>query len=141
MVTNSGEPSTLKKECECNRVLIVDDNEFNAYSLQTILLMQDVLSDMCHNGEDAVEKVKESLKCCPYKIVFMDMQMPKMDGPTATRHIIAYFAEFVKTCKDEALVASIKELVICALTANDSESDREVCRSAGMTEFMTKPFN
>ena len=122
-------------------MLIVDDNEFNAYSLQTILLMNDVLSDMCHNGEDAVEKVKESLNCCPYKIVFMDMQMPKMDGPTATRHITAYLSDYVETCKNKILVTQIKEIVICALTANDSESDREVCRKAGMTEFMTKPFN
>ena len=60
----------------------------------------------------------------------MDMQMPVMDGVTATEHIRAMEAQ-----------AGTGRLPIIALTANAFEDDRQRCREAGMDDFITKPIN
>jgi CheY-like chemotaxis protein len=75
------------------------------------------------NGRDAVE----TLLATPlaFDLVLMDMQMPGMDGPAATRAI---------------RIAGLVNIPVIALTGSADEADREVCLAAGMNDFLTKPF-
>jgi len=59
--------------CGCKPVLVADDNEFNLFTLQQVLLNYGLEADGACNGKEAADMVKESLEqCCPYKIIFMD---------------------------------------------------------------------
>jgi two-component system sensor histidine kinase/response regulator len=110
------------------RILLVEDNEIN--QLVACEMLRDVgfEVDVAHNGRLAVEQVHaQHERLLPYDIVLMDMQMPVMDGVTATRLIREHF--------------SSHELPIVAMTANAMEADRERCLHAGMNGFVTKPIN
>ena len=79
-------------------------------------------ADLARDGEEAVARVRQ----VDYDVILMDMQMPKMDGLSATRAI-------------RGLVKP-KQPQIVALTANAMESDRDLCLGAGMNDFLAKPF-
>jgi CheY-like chemotaxis protein len=119
-------PDPLEKnplELLYNRhILLVEDNEFNQDVMIEVLKEARISLDLAVNGKIAVKKVKEN----HYDIVLMDMQMPIMDGVTATR-LIRELPEFAS-------------LPILAMTANVSESDRKVCIDAGMNDYLTKPI-
>lgn len=106
-------------------VLIVDDNQTNLIFLSTVLqkLGCNIISAV--SGEEAIDlSLKNALD-----IVFMDCQMPNMDGYEATQRIIgSYKAEGKKL------------MPIIALTANAMAEDKEKCLKAGMVDFVTKPF-
>ena len=68
-------------------MLTVDDNEFNLFTFAAILKLYDLKTDMAYNGKDAVEKFQARLKVNPYKVVFMDVDMPVMNGFDATIQI------------------------------------------------------
>jgi len=104
------------------KVLVVEDNKINQMLAITLLSKLGVKADLACDGAEAVERVRAG----SYDIVLMDMQMPVMDGITATR-----------TIRDLALPV---QPFIIALTANAFDSDREVCLQAGMDDFMSKPF-
>ena len=80
------------------------------------------LADLARDGEEAVEKVRAGA----YDLVLMDLQMPRMDGLSATRAIRG--------------VGGIRQPRIVALTANAMESDRQASVDAGMDDFLCKPF-
>jgi two-component system sensor histidine kinase BarA len=67
--------------------LIADDNDFNVIVLQEILKLHNLESDSAADGLQAVQKVKKSLECCSYKLIFMDLNMPFLDGLQATGRI------------------------------------------------------
>jgi CheY-like chemotaxis protein len=64
--------------------LIVEDDEFNILTLDLVLRNLGILADQAGNGLVAFEMVKNSFKCCPYRLVFMDINMPVMDGLEAS---------------------------------------------------------
>jgi two-component system sensor histidine kinase/response regulator len=105
-----------------HHVLLVEDNEFNQDVMIEVLKEARITVDLAVNGEIAVKKVKEN----HYAMVLMDMQMPVMDGVTATR-LIREMPEFAG-------------LPILAMTANITEADRQVCLDAGMDDYLTKPI-
>ncbi len=78
--------------------------------------------DIVENGEEAVDKVSKFT----YDIVFMDVQMPKMDGLQAT--------SVIKTTHGE------ESPIIIAMTANAMPEDRQKCIAAGMDDYLSKPF-
>lgn len=109
-----------------HKVLLVEDNRTNQRIAQLMLQRLGHTCDIVENGQEALEALKEQ-KTREYTIVLMDMQMPEMDGITATEHI-------VKKLKD-------KRPPIIALTANAFREDKVKCFKAGMSAFLTKPIN
>ena len=115
-------PHTWASLSTLQRVLVVDDDAINR-TLTTVMLKKLGLSaDVAQNGFEALSLLAQQA----YGLVLMDMQMPGMDGVTAT----------------EALrqMPLAHQPYIIALTANAFDSDRERCLRAGMNDFLSKPF-
>ena len=107
------------------RALLVDDNEINRTVAHGMLQMRGVLVDEACNGQEAVAKLRSAADGT-YAVVLMDMQMPVMDGMTATRVL-----------REDARFA---HLPVIALTANASEDDVSRTRAAGMNDHLAKPL-
>jgi two-component system, sensor histidine kinase len=104
------------------RILLVEDNAVNQMLALGVLQKLGCRADLAHDGEEAIAMTQANR----YDVVLMDMQMPKMDGVSATRTIRA--------------MGNVHQPYIIALTANAMESDRQLCLSAGMNDFLAKPF-
>jgi two-component system sensor histidine kinase/response regulator len=112
----------------CGRhILLVEDNELNREIAMTILHEYGFLVDIAENGAVAVEKVRTS-DPGRYDLVLMDVQMPVMDGYTATQRI--------RALKDPARAA----VPIVAMTANVFEEERKQAFDCGMNGFLSKPI-
>ncbi|MBT7859447.1 MAG: DUF4154 domain-containing protein [Gemmatimonadetes bacterium] len=105
------------------RVLLVEDNELNQQVAMELLTQGGLSVDLAQDGKIGVQMVTQN----PYDAVLMDMQMPVMDGVTAT----------IEIRKDERY----GDLPILAMTANAMEVDRERCLAAGMNDHITKPID
>ena len=104
-------------------VLLVEDNELNQEVATEILEQAGCVVRLAATGAEAIRKVGER----SYDLVLMDMQMPVMDGLTATREI-----------RGQARFAS---LPIIAMTANAMKEDRDRCIEAGMVDYIAKPID
>ncbi len=104
-------------------ILLVEDNEFNQQIASELLTDAGFQVDVAEDGQKSIEMLNKR----PYDIVLMDMQMPVMDGITATREIR----------QDERF----QNLPILAMTANVMEADIEKCREAGMQDHIGKPID
>ena len=104
------------------RVLVAEDNAVNAMVISAMLQRLGVACDLAGNGLEAVQAVERQ----HYDIVFMDMQMPELDGLEATRRVRSNRA--------------LRQPFIVALTANAMIEDRERCLAAGMNDFLAKPL-
>ena len=109
------------------QILLVEDNELNREIAQEILREYGFLVDTAENGAVAVEKVNTAAPGS-YDLVLMDVQMPIMDGYTATRKIRAL---------DDPARAT---LPIIAMTANAFDEDRRNALESGMNGFLSKPI-
>jgi PAS domain S-box-containing protein len=105
------------------RILAVDDNEVNLQIARELLRNQGFDVDVALDGQQALDLVRVQA----YDLVLMDMQMPVMDGLSATRAI-------------RQLPEGLR-LPIVAMTANAMEKDRQDCLEAGMNDFITKPMD
>jgi len=103
------------------RVLVVDDNAINQSLMEHLLLQWNIDFDMVSNGLEAVEQ----LRLETYDLILMDIQMPQMDGYTATQQI------------RDVLKLNIP---IIAMTAHAMAGEREKCLSRGMNEYISKPI-
>ena len=108
------------------QVLAVEDNLTNLELLVATLKIFGCRADVAVNGEEAVNAVKKT----PYDLIFMDCQMPVMDGYKATEIIRGLEAEN----------GSKTNSIIIAITANVLEGEKEKCLAAGMDDYMGKPF-
>ena len=108
-------------------ILLVEDNELNREIAQEILREYGFRVDTAENGAVAVEKVRTAAPGS-YDLVLMDVQMPVMDGYTATRQI--------RALEDPALA----EIPILAMTANAFDEDRRTAMESGMNGFLSKPI-
>jgi two-component system sensor histidine kinase/response regulator len=104
------------------RVLLAEDNEANQMVASEILSRLGIELDIASNGREALEMVRAAPDV--YDAVLMDMQMPEMDGLTATR----------------ALRAARYDSPIIAMTANAMKTDLDACLAAGMNDHITKPI-
>lgn len=105
------------------RVLLVEDNELNQMVAVELLRDAGFDVDVAGNGQVAIERLHED----SYDLVLMDMQMPVMDGETATRHLRAD--------------PRFARLPIVAMTANAMDADRQRCFEAGMNDHVAKPID
>ena len=102
------------------RVLLVEDNPVGALLAATLLRREGCAVETAASGHEAVAAMKRAR----YDLVFMDMRMPGMDGPSAARAI--------RACGDRT--------PIVALTANAFAEDRKACLEAGMNDHLVKPL-
>jgi CheY-like chemotaxis protein len=105
------------------RVLIAEDNGVNQKVALAMLRHLGYRADLAADGAEAVEAVRR----VPYDIVFMDLQMPELDGMDATRQILAEHPPD-------------RRPRIVALTANAFDEDREACLAVGMDDYLSKPL-
>ena len=103
------------------KVLVTEDNEFNQSLISHIFKSWDLPFEMANNGLEAIEKLKAN----KYDLVLMDIQMPGMDGYTASRKI-----------RNELRSA----VPIIAMTAHAMPGEREKCLSYGMNDYLAKPI-
>lgn len=106
------------------RTLLVEDNIVNQKVATKILKKMNCIIDVAANGKEAVEMVKQF----SYELIFMDCQMPEMDGYEATGKIKQYL-------KNKGT-----DIPIIAMTANAVKGDREKCLAAGMDDYLSKPI-
>jgi len=106
-------------------VLIVEDIATNRDLFSLQLLHFGLATQHARNGRDALELVQADPQA--FSMILMDLQMPVMDGMTATKLIR----------QDEA--NTDRHIVIVALTANDTPGIQEQCLQAGMDDFVSKP--
>lgn len=124
------------EECICEDVLIVDDDAFNLLSLELLLKKNfKILSIKVMNGKEAVERVKSqkcgSSKCRGFVLVFMDYQMPVMDGIEAMKII-------EQMIKNNEIHDGISVIGCTAFTTKDQVLH---CLNAGMKDVIFKPLN
>ena len=112
------------------RVLLVEDNEINRMVVEEILEDAPIALECAENGREAVDKVATGR----FDLVFMDCQMPVLDGFAATREIRALEEAGVR-CHPSG------HIPIVALTANAIRGDQARCLAAGMDDYLTKPFD
>ncbi|MFQ3231077.1 ATP-binding protein [Reinekea sp.] len=111
------------------KILLVEDNQTNTLVAKGILKSLGLQCDTAINGQDAVKKVENNNEH-PYSLIFMDCQMPIMDGFEATLAIR----------KLEKLNPENTAIII-AMTANAMTGDKEACLSVGMNDYIAKPIH
>ncbi len=105
------------------RALLVEDNELNQIVAADLLGDMNILVDIAENGKEAIRKAGKKV----YDVILMDMQMPVMDGVTATRLMRS--------------VPELEKVPIIAMTANAMKNEHDACMAAGMDDIILKPIN
>jgi signal transduction histidine kinase len=123
------EPQVIVTDASTNskkiRILLAEDQPINRKIVIGLLKRYDWLIVSAENGEEAVEKYTNE----PFDLILMDVQMPKVDGFEATRHI-RNMEETIGT-----------HIPIIAMTAHAMKGDREKCLESGMDYYITKPVD
>ena len=109
------------------KVLLVEDNELNREIAKDILLDNNITVVEAENGSIAVD-IMEKANDKEFDAIFMDIQMPVMDGYQATRKI-------------RSLNSSVSKIPIIALTANAFEENKKNCFAVGMDDHIAKPVS
>jgi CheY-like chemotaxis protein len=105
------------------RILLAEDNVVNQKLALRLLLQMGYRADVAANGLEVLQAVKRQ----PYDVIFMDVQMPEMDGLEATQRLCA-----------EIPIPQRPRII--AMTANAMQGDREMCLEAGMDDYLSKPI-
>ena len=106
------------------RILLAEDNTVNQRVATRTLERLGYRIDMAANGCEALEALQRQ----PYDLVLMDVQMPELDGLSATRRI-------------RSEITSLRQPRIIAMTASAMQGDRELCLAAGMDDYISKPMH
>lgn len=138
VIAERGDPRKVKRELSSQtqgsmnkvpndrtlRILLAEDNAINQKVATYLLGPLDCQLDIVSNGLEAVASVTRT----PYDLILMDIQMPEMDGVTATRKI-------------RSLPGPVGNIPIIAMTANSMQGDREKYLEAGMDDYVAKPID
>jgi CheY-like chemotaxis protein len=125
----------VKDVFEGRRILLVEDIDINREIVQALLEPTKLKIDCAENGAEAVRIFKQSP--AQYDIIFMDIQMPVMDGYDAAQHIRVLEAEKAAASQNNA----VRRVPIIAMTANVFKEDIEKCLEAGMDSHVGKPLD
>jgi signal transduction histidine kinase/CheY-like chemotaxis protein len=106
------------------QILVAEDNATNQFVVRSLLGRFGYQPDFAGNGRLALDAISQRA----YDLVLMDVQMPEMDGITATKSLLARTGQGPRPR-------------IVATTANATEDDRQVCFDAGMDDYLSKPIN
>lgn len=123
--SKSGEGDRLLADRLPLKIAVAEDNRANQRVIMIMLRRLGWTSDFAENGEELIELIKNN----DYDLIFMDLQMPKMDGLEATRRI-----------RDGEAGEAAKEAKIVALTANALSGDEARCLEHGMDGYLSKPL-
>ncbi|MBY0476595.1 MAG: response regulator [Chitinophagaceae bacterium] len=115
-------PSKNHMALENVRILVAEDNKMNQMLLRFVLEQWKVRYDFAGTGQEALDNLKKG----QYDIVLMDIQMPVMDGYTATEMIRSDLQS---------------NIPVIAMTANVLPGEKEKCKKAGMNDYISKPLN
>ena len=129
IATTQGQPNageTLQLPQFQAKILLVEDNHTNQLVAFGLMNKIGLMPDLAINGQEAIEAVARN----QYDLVFMDCQMPVMDGYAATRAI-----------RRNPANEETQQIPIIAMTANTMQGDQERCMNAGMNGFIGKPFD
>lgn len=117
----------ITEKLEGKRILLAEDNELNAEIAETVLVEAGIEVKRVEDGLQCIEELKKMPENY-YDVILMDVQMPNMDGYTATQRI-------------RGLDDSRAEIPIIAMTANAYDEDRRKAQEAGMDGFLAKPLD
>ena len=115
-------PDSEKTFTRNPKILLAEDNKVNQVIAVAFLKSLGLKCEIANNGLEAVEMAKKT----QYELIFMDMQMPLLDGLEATRKI--------------KMLQGYEDVMIVALTANAFTKDRQRCFDAGMIDYLSKPL-
>lgn len=107
------------------RLLVAEDNPVNQEAIRRILERRGYVVTLAGDGREVVEKALASV-ASPFDVIFMDVQMPELDGFQATAKIRA--------------AAGLERVPIVAMTAHAMAGDKERCLAGGMTDYISKPI-
>ena len=128
------------------RILLAEDNPVNQKLVKMMLTKGGYQVEVANNGREAVDKYSAAPE--DFDLIFMDVQMPEMDGLKATTAIREFENQKLKTKPDvqkqqSTIInhqSSIKRVPIVAMTAHAMKGDKEKCLAAGMDDYITKPL-
>ena len=112
------------------KILLVEDNAINQQVAAGILHSSGYHTEIAGNGEEAIRMLQQAPEDAQYELIFMDCQMPIMDGYEATRAI-----------RDKTTDIPNHDIPIIAMTANAMKGDMENCIKAGMDDYLSKPID
>ncbi len=115
--------NNLERISESTSIMVADDDPINMLLISEVLRRMGFEVIQVSNGQEALERLPQ----CDPVLIFMDVNMPEMDGYTTTKHI-------------RQMPEPWCNLPIIALTADAMKGDREKCLEAGMNKYISKPF-
>ncbi|CAD8151611.1 unnamed protein product [Paramecium octaurelia] len=123
--------SKTKKQCHCSHVLIVDDIPFNHLAFITVLKYFNIKCDSAYDGVMAIEMVRRKYDSCQcgYKLIFMDIDMPGIDGYQCSKEISQFLQQ-------KNIVSFI---IMCS--AFDSKENIDIAYKSGMNDVLPKPID
>ncbi|MDR0597932.1 MAG: response regulator [Treponema sp.] len=125
------------------RLLLAEDIEINREIVLALLEPTELTIDCAENGAEALDKFSKDPES--YDMIFMDVQMPEMDGYEATRRIRAFENSLGSGAEsasgDQSPAKGARQIPIVAMTANVFRQDIEQCLAAGMNDHVSKPLN
>ncbi|MBF0184308.1 MAG: response regulator [Magnetococcales bacterium] len=120
---DNGELISILAALRGTHLLLVEDNEINQQVARELLVISGFVITIANNGQEALELLRQHT----FQAVLMDLQMPVMDGYSATAHIRAE--------------TQWQQLPVIAMTANAMTGERERCLAAGMNDYISKPID
>ena len=127
----------LEAKCSCPKILIVDDDQFNVFAFEVILNSFDLKYDVAYTGKAAIEKLLNKrryscgLNCKSCKLIFMDHEMPFMNGSETVKEI--------KHLQSQNLLQ--KDLAIIGCTAHNDSNEIDNFMASGLDDCLTKPIS
>lgn len=134
---DSGAPPAVVQPVVGGRVLLVEDNPVNRRLASLLIGKLGYEVAAAVDGLEALERLREE----SFDLVFMDVQMPRMDGITATKRIRELEKDPVGRLEYAALAGRSGALPIVGLTAHARKEDEDSCYAAGMSAYLSKPID